>query len=298
MRRSSRFALTWAAILVLALQGSADPVGPQAVSDFIWQGDGDARFGGFSAIHVAPDGLGFTALTDKGNWLRGRLLRGPGGSVLGVRSDPIAPLLARADRRLAAGRTDSEGIAPAPGGGYFVSFEGPARVLHYRRIDGPAENLPTPREFQRMGSNTALEALAAAADGTLYAIPEGGSRASGPIPVFRFRNGTWDRPFDLPRLGRFRPVSADVGPDGKLYLMERDLNGLGGFSTRLRRFALAGDRVGGGEVLLETPAGRHGNLEGLSVWRESSGRLVATMIADDNFMALLSTRIVEYRLPD
>jgi hypothetical protein len=49
-------------------------------------------------------------------------------------------------------------------------------------------------------------------------------------------------------------------------------------------------------VLVDTPAGTHDNLEGLSVWRGPRG-LVATMISDDNFRFFQTTEIVEYALP-
>ena len=52
------------------------------------------------------------------------------------------------------------------------------------------------------------------------------------------------------------------------------------------------------EIVFETGTGTHDNLEGLSVWRDDQGRLRATMISDDNFLALQRTELVEYLLPD
>ena len=51
-------------------------------------------------------------------------------------------------------------MAVAADGTVYVSFENIARVLRYEAIDGPAQNLITPREFGRMQRNSALEALA------------------------------------------------------------------------------------------------------------------------------------------
>ena len=53
-----------------------------------------------------------------------------------------------------------------------------------------------------------------------------------------------------------------------------------------------------GVVLLETRAGRYANLEGLSLWRNAEGQLVASMISDDNFSPWLTTQLVEFILPD
>jgi hypothetical protein len=36
----------------------------------------------------------------------------------------------------------------------------------------------------------------------------------------------------------------------------------------------------------------------VAIWRDDAGRLTATMVSDNNFLDLLATEIVEYRLPD
>ena len=97
--------------------------------------------------------------------------------------------------------------------------------------------------------------------------------------------------------GGFLPVSADIGPDGRFYLLERNF-GLFGFRSRLRRWELTEKGPVGEQTLLQTSSGRHDNLEGLSVWRDHSGSLRATMISDDNFRSLQRTELVEYALPD
>ena len=72
------------------------------------------------------------------------------------------------------------------------------------------------------------------------------------------------------RDGDFLVVDADFGPDGKLYVLERDFGWLG-FRTRVRRFALGPDGLGDEVTLLETPFGELDNMEGISVWRDAAG---------------------------
>ena len=93
-------------------------------------------------------------------------------------------------------------------------------------------------------------------------------------------------------------MGADFGPDGWFYLLERQFTGYG-FRSRVRRFDVAGDTVHHEEKLLESPALRHDNLEGISVWRADDGTIRMTMVSDDNFRPFLQrTEFVEYAVTE
>lgn len=283
------------ATLPLAAEGPAPSLTPH--SDLIWSEPGDPHFGGFSAIEVTADGAGFVALSDGGLVIQGLITRDGSGKITAVAAAaPAAWLLGARGKRLGDSENDTEGLAVLPDGTVFVSLEGPARVLRYARVGGSATVLPVPGEFRGMQKNSSLEALAAADDGTLYTIPERSGRLERPFPVFRFREGNWDQPFVLPRDGTLLPVAADIGPDGRLYVLEREFLGLAGFRTRLRSFGFGDAALGDERLLFDTETGRHGNLEGVSVWRNRAGHLIATMISDDNYEWFLATEIVEYDL--
>ena len=188
---------------------------------------------------------------------------------------------------------DSEGLAIGADGRRWISFEGKARVRSETGPDGP-EVLPRPEAFPHMQFNSALEALAVDEAGALYTIPERSGRIDKPFPVYRWKDGQWTIPFSLPRRDNFLVTGADFGPDGRLYLLERDFAGIG-FRSRVRRFAPDGT---GEEVLLETGVGVHDNLEGISVWRDDLGRIRLTMVSDDNFRFFQRTEFVEYALDE
>ena len=298
MRRSSGVALGAALLVLAGLQGSAETKQPQGfLQQFEWSSN-DPLLGGLSALELSDDGRNVTIVSDQGRWSQGQIARDPSGQITSVVLAPFVPLRGKGMEPLAKNRTDSEGLAIAPDGTAYISFEGVARVLRYRRLDGVAENLPSPPAFAKMQINSALEALAIGPDGALYTMPERSGNETRPFPIYRFKNGVWDDQLRLPRVAGYLPVGADFGPDGKLYILERQFHGLSGFSSRLARYQVGADALGAAQVLFETPTGFHDNLEGLSIWRDTQGHLRATMVADDNFLPFLSTGLVEYQLAD
>ena len=297
MRR--RFVLALGLGLLLAgLQTSASPPPPPGfLGAFDWRAD-DPKFGGFSGLELSADGSSYVALSDRGGFTQGKILRDAEGRIKSVTAARVQRLQGEDGKPLKPLQSDSEGLALAPDGSMFVSFEGGARVAHYPRLDGPAENLPSAPEFAKLQRNSSLEALAIGPDGALYTLPERTGNANHPFPVYRFRDGKWDTTLSVPREGGFLPVGADFGPDGRYYLLERDFRGLAGFASRLRRFTVTPDAMTDEVTLLETPTGLYDNLEGLSIWRDAKGHLIATMVSDDNFAFFLRTQLVEFRLPD
>lgn len=265
------------------------------VGTFVWT-DPSPRFGGLSALDLRPDGLGFVAVSDSAAVFTGRFTRGADGAVVAVETKaPVIPL-AHDGTPVREPMDDAEGVALTPGGGLYVSYETKDRVVRYGPEGRKWLGEDWPRIFKGFEANFGIEALAIDAEGALYAVPERAVPRSVPIPVFRRRDGVWDRPFTLRRDGTWLPVGADFGPDGRLYLMERDYWGLVGFMSRVRRITLDGDRVTADEVLLRTPAGTHDNLEGLAVWQDGEGAIRLTMISDDNFLPTQRTEIVDYRV--
>ena len=285
-------------VAVSGLDGSTiPPMPPGFVSAYHWQSD-DPLFGAFSAIEVTADGADFVTLSDRGAYTSGRILRDDQGNVASVTAVPMRLLNGADGLPLRKYRNDTEGLAILPNGLTYVSFERDARVARYDTMAGPGIIVPQLQAFRDMQSNSSLEALAVDAAGTLYTLPERSGGVSVPFPVFRFKNGRWDQPFNLPRRGFFLAVDADIGPDGRFYLLEREFHGLSGFASRVRRFVINDDALSHEETLFETAPGQHDNLEGISVWRDATGFLRLTMISDDNLLFLQRTEIVEYRVPD
>ena len=298
MRKRSFLGIAALVACALALHAQAGaPVTQTYVQSYDWQA-ADPAFGGVSALELDADGLGFTALSDRSSLYFGRLERGADGIITGIADLTQHPLRGASGLPLDADHDDSEGLAIAPDGRIFISQEGPARVLMMSSRDASVQVLPVSPAFAMMQKNAALEALAIDAAGALYTLPERSGDLDRPFPVYRFARGNWTQPFDIPRDGDYLPTAADFGPDGRFYVLERNFQGISGFQSRVRRFVISGDSADGGETVLETYLGQHGNLEGLSVWRDATGALRLTMVSDDNFHFFLRTTLVEYTVAD
>lgn len=312
MQRRTRFAVIASILFAMALDSSASPTNPAGyVGSFTLQSPGGNGYGGFSAIEISSDGGSFLAISDKGAWIRGKIHRTAKGVIDKVTTTKAEPLRSESVTPLRRNRSDSEGLALAADGTAYVSFEGAARVLRYKSIEGTAENLPTPKAFAKFPINAALESLAIDGQGALYTMPEEltgskkvrllsgqpGNPDGQDFPVWKFQDGKWSQPFNLKRRGSFLPVGSDFGPDGRFYLLERDFHGIAGFSSRVRSFRVTAKGLTDEKIHLESRAGLHDNLEGISVWRDAQGKIRLTMIADNNFMPFQRSELVEYQLP-
>lgn len=258
---------------------------PETFTDFAGL-KSDPRFGGWSGLEMSDDGSQLFAVGDRGVYLTAQVLRDPKGNVSGITGFAITDI--QEPKRI-----DSEGLAIAPDGTVYVSIEGKHKVLKLNPTTGTTSEIPQHADFSKLQANSSLEALAIGPDGALYTIPERSGRATRPFPVYRYKNGVWDIPFDIPRRGEFLVVGADVGPDGRLYVLERHFTGIG-FKSRVRRFGLDGS---GEKTLISTITGTHDNLEGISVWNDGKG-LRMTLLSDDNFKFFQRSELVEYPIND
>ena len=264
--------------------------------DFTWESD-DANLGGLSGLIVSADGLHLTAVSDAGWLYDADVVRDDAGGIAALENVTALHLRDNRKRPAEGFHANAEALSRCGDGRVCVAFEGYARIAAF----DPPDPLPQPLHvwdrFQAFWGNEGFEALATLPDGRLIAITEAGTEA-GTYGVFLQQGNVWAGLAPLAAPDGYAATGADIGPDGRLYLLERQFAGLAGFASRIRRFTLRGDRVTAAETVLQTPLGLHDNLEGISVWRDGARGMVATLIADDNFSFLFSTRLVEYRLPD
>lgn len=294
MKRIASFGL--AAILSLSPMTHA-PVhasGLQLLTDIAIDVPGTDAFGGLSAIEMDRNGRGATVVSDRATLFHVAFSR-EAGRVIGLRLTGMSPLTDAAGRMTqSADQMDSEGLARLPGGRLALSFEGRMRIAFHGRDGRERHRIAPPPGSDALPANGAYEGLAADHRGCLYTLAER-APGRGPVPLYRYSGGRWQVFGHIPRTGTWRPVGLDFDDQGRLYVLERRLS-LTGFSSRMTRYDADASGLGRGEVLLEGV--RHGNLEGLSLWRRSDGALIASAVADNNFRGAEGTRLVEYVVPD
>ncbi len=286
-------------LVMIALASACAPAGvgadaPRKVAQLVWTEEFE-RFGGLSGLMLSSDGRELIAVGDRGRVFLGTVMRDADGHPTAVEMAEEGWLRAPDGRRLRGRNRDAEGLAPAPGGGFYVAFEREHRIDFYAERAARPETVEPPDAFAGLQENSGLEALASGPDGTLYAIPERSGELDRPFPVYRLTAAGWDTNLQVPRRGGFLVTGADLGPDGRFYVLERSV-GLLGLSVRVRSF-LIGEGLEDERIALP-PTGSVDNAEGIDVWRDPAGRLRMTLISDDNFSILQRTLLTEYILPE
>jgi hypothetical protein len=288
--------LTAAFLPWYALKPPAPPaVQPGVLDAVIDVPRGPDWLGGLSGIEVSADGTRFHVVTDRGHHATGALLR-DGSMLTAIRIEDVQAIRDMHGIARNFPHTDAEGIALDAEGGVYISFEHLHRVLYFKTWQSNAEWPSYTRVWRSLARNQGLEALAIDEGGTLFTFPEAIQKGAAESIVFRRKKqGRWQIPFTLPVDEPLKPVGADFGPDGRLYVLERGIYPFA-FYSRVRSMRVTEEGFEDIVTVLTTPLGRHGNLEGLSVWQDTDGNLRLTMVSDDNFIWFMRMQIVEYRI--
>lgn len=249
-------------------------------------------FGGFSGLLI-EDGT-ITAVSDRGWWLDARIdVTDPALSVLDA---VLTRMRDGAGDPLEKQGGDAEGLTRL-GDATLVSFERDHRIM---TRDGRAglKDLRQDRAFEEFSTNKGLESLATLPDGRLLAIGEE-RKEDGYVVYVVGKNGIVARGY-LPPVTRHAPTGADLGPDGKLYIVFRDYTPLLGVSIVIRRYALGADGLP--DLTTREDLARFenrtgiDNMEGMSLWQAPDGRTHLTLISDDNFSSLQRTILVDFEV--
>lgn len=268
----------------------------------------DPEFGGISAARIDPDGIGFVAITDHAHWITGRLIEEQ-GAVKRITDARIAPMRNAAGRRLKDTRYfDSESLARA-GRHYYVGVERTHDILRFdfgaKGVEARGEIIPTPAAMKKLNGNQGIEALGVIPAGSpfagsLLAIAEAVPRGSASRDIPGFIIGPKPAQIAVRKIGDFNVTDLDFLPDGDLLVLERRFVPFFGLGFRIRRVPLGMIRPGAvldGEVLIEASLGQQiDNMEALMVHQGRDGRVILTLMSDDNFSILQRNLVLRFAL--
>lgn len=282
----------------LAIETRAISIGDYTLNGLVLRGTTElsakhTEFGGFSGLLIEQGRL--TAVSDAGWLLEADLIDGAGAQQL--RNASFRRLLDSEGRRFDKRGGDAEALTRV-NGQLWIAFERDHRLVNYRGALPKAQ--VRNRLFEALRSNSGLEALATLPDGRMLAIAEGAD-ANG-IPMFLVTLSGQIKRAALPGTGRHSVTGADVGPDGRLYLVLRNYFPLLGVSIRVHSYALAPNGLpdtATRKVLaaFESASGID-NMEGIAVWQDAKGRTRLTLIADNNFNAIQRNLLMDFEVTE
>ncbi|NVO17161.1 MAG: esterase-like activity of phytase family protein [Rhodoplanes sp.] len=265
-------------------------------------------FGGISGLKML-DAERFVAISDKADWLTGRIVY-DGSRPVGIADAAMAAMLGPDGRTLVArGWYDTESLAEDQGV-LYVGIERVNRIVRFdfarQGVAAPARLTPWPAGLQGLPTNRGIEALVfvpkpSPLAGTLIAISE---RALDPAGNIKAALIGGPRPglFTVARRDGFDISDATMLPDGDLLLLERRFTWTTGIAMRLRRIALAtlapGALVDGPEIFFADMGFQIDNMEAISTHVTPTGETVLTIVSDDNFSFLQRTLLLQFSLAD
>ncbi len=269
-------------------------------------------FGGISSIRIGRDGERFTALTDTGDWITGRISASADGTPTGLADVTIAPILVADGRRTKdVGLWDSESLTLADGKA-FVGIERAHTLLAFDLaaaggdiLRARGRPLPLPAFVKAWPENRGIEALGILPvgphAGRLIGIAERSGERDETTEGFVMRqDGGEPFRFRLRRHDNFDVTSLDFLPSGDLLVLERFFSPRRGVAMRLRRvktLEIGPEATVDGEILLTADGAFHvDNMEGLSVHRGAGGETLLTIVSDDNFSIAQRTLVLRFRL--
>jgi hypothetical protein len=263
----------------------------------------DSRFGGLSGLTIGKDGSLY-AISDRGFWLSARMQLDRDGRLLNLKDWQIASLLTTTKTPVRNLFADAEGLAQAPDGSFFVSFEQSHRIWRYpaspEPFSTPAIPVPLPAKMIEAPVNGGLEAVSVLPDGRIFAIAEQHENDDGSFKAWLLKDGHWSELSYRPRPG-FNPSDAVALNSGDVLVLERRHNLPLRFSARLTLIKANDIRPGGtlrGEEImrLEPPLAAD-NFEGIAVKEIGEGTMIF-LVSDDNYFFLQRNLLLQFLLPN
>ncbi len=296
-------AVTASPINSFSLTEDDDPQAPLAFLGGISVSSKDKLFGGLSGIDmIDPD----TALiiSDAGVFVRARLVH-ENGRLVGLADASIDSLFPDGNMEKEIGDAEDVALDPSDRRHGVIVRERQANAMLTFDLEGgrPVNFQPkfVGADNRILTSNRGLESVAYAPAaspiaGEIVTIAEHPPAGETDNPAWIAGVGA----FKIKRRDAFDISSARFLPNGDLLLLERRFAPAWGIAMRIRR--IPGDTIAvgatvDGEVLLDAGmTSQIDNMEGLAVSEDEAGRIILTLVSDDNYSVLQRTLILQFAL--
>lgn len=289
----------------------------EPVDGLIWQGgleldNPDDRFGGLSSITFTGPDHRLAMVTDRGNFVAGRLVYDDDGIPLGLIGVTIDAIHNSKDVELPRQfARDAEGMDTVYRDGkpvaVRVAFENLSRVADFALVDGvpggPAREVNVPDWVTRARTNEAIESIciappASPVAGSTLLIGEQIRDAQGNHRATLLGNRDKGDLVLAPIEG-VAPSDCAFLPNGDLLVLER---GIAFFAFTMRLRLIPADQVHAGatmrgKVILSASGNDIDNMEGVTVHEGPDGSLRITLISDNNFNDWERSLLLEFSLP-
>jgi hypothetical protein len=293
-----------------ALALKSDDPAASTIGRLRWRGGiamtaNSRRFGGWSDLHLSPDGRELFSISDEGSWLTATIDYDANGNIIGLSQGKIGPLRGLDGQPLEnKTESDAEGLARLPDGSWLVAFERNHRIWRYPELDGKPVPFAGPAEIRKQPKNGGIETLTALGDGRVIAISEEYSVQPGTVRGWLLTptSGTqhyWAT-FDYATRPDFSPTAITQLPDGSFATIERAFDLRHGVRCRVMRFDAAdlkpGATIRARELAFLAAPYAVDNLEGLAATKGPRGETLLWLISDDNFNPLQRNILLQFEL--
>ncbi len=287
-----------------------DDPSAKTIGRLLWRGGimmtaNSRNFGGWSDLHVTPDGRSLTSISDEGAWLTATIEYDGEANLAGLSNARIGQLHGLDGHLIASkAEADAEAMALLPDGSWLVAFERNHRIWRYPTLTATPVPFEGPADIGRQPSNGGIEAMTALSDGRVIAISEEYSLRPGTVVGWIGTPGAGGRyqwtSFSYATIPDFSPTAIARMPDGSYAVLERAFDFARGVRVRVMRFP-ANQLVAGGTVQAEELARLASpyavdNLEGLAVTKGMRGETLLWLISDDNFNPLQRNILLLFEL--
>lgn len=258
------------------------------------------NFGGWSDLRVESGGAGLIAISDRGFWLRSKLVQDKTGSLMSLSEGELAPMLDRKGKPLRSPFSDAESMVQTAEG-WILSYEGEHRLELYSGewpFTVAPMVVPSPPGLASAPKNQGIEASVALTDGSLVFFTEGLKAEGGLRAWIRHSGGDYLAFVYVPAPG-FAPTAATRLPSGDIVVLERRLSISEGWQARIVRVDAGsiegGARIVGEELALISKPLTVDNYEGISAMASPDGRgTLLYILSDDNFNLFERTLLLQF----